>query len=155
MLEFKLIKGIDGYNAVKNIRNEIFSKAHGLSENTDEHDSSAWHIACYDNDKVVASARLYEKEQGIFSIGYVAVSDEYRKQYIGDTLLRALEDKAVQLMGYMIEVDALESAVGFWEKEGYEKCESKLFPDGKIRYEMIKDLTKPFVKCKSCKQKNQ
>ena len=152
MLEFKLIYGSDGYDAVSDIRNEIFSKAHGLSENTDENDNTAWHIICYDESKKIASARLLEKNQGVFSIGYVAVSEEYRHQYIGDTLLRALEDKAVQLMGYLIEVDALESAVGFWEKEGYEKGDSREFPDGKIRFRMIKDLTKPLFKCKNCQR---
>lgn len=150
MLEFKLIYGSDGYNAAKNIREAVFMEEQGFSYDKDEHDGEAWHIVGYEKGKLIAAARIYKEDEGIFSLGRVCVDKEYRGMYIGDTLLRALEDKAVALKGYKIKVSAQEDAVGFYEKEGYEKTGEAYPEDGKTHIPLEKDLTKPFKRCACC-----
>ncbi len=153
MLEFKLIYGNNGYEAAKEIRNAVFCDEQGFSYDKDEHDENAWHIVGYEKDRLIAAARLYKEKEGVFSIGRVCVDREYRKMYIGDTLLRALEDKAVGLTGYLIKISAQENAVGFYEKEGYKKIGDGYPEDGKIHFAMEKDLTKPFKRCECCGRK--
>lgn len=155
MLQFKLKQCADGYALTKPLREEVFMSEQGFSYDEDEHDAAAWHIAGYDGDVLIAAARLYEIAGGIFSIGRVAVKKDYRRQYIGDTLLRALEDKAVQLKGYMIEISAQIPAVPFYEKEGYEKSGGEYDEDGALHIKMIKDLTKPFKRCSCCNTKSE
>lgn len=150
MLEFKLKKGSSGYELTKKIREEVFITEQGFLYDKDINDDNAWHIAGYDGEILIAAARLYEVSNGIFSIGRVAVKKEYRRQYIGDTLLRALEDKAVQLKGYMIEISAQILAIPFYKKEGYKKSGCEYQEDGFPHIKMIKDLTKPYKRCKCC-----
>lgn len=155
MLEFKLIYGNDGYTAAKSIREEVFISEQGFSLDYDEKDLVSWHVCGIDNGNTIAAARLFEKSRGIFTIGRVAVKKEYRGQYIGDTLMRILEDKAVALSGHTIELSANENAVDFYEKQGYEKSGESYFEEHVRHIAMIKDLTKPFKKCSCCKKTSQ
>lgn len=151
MLEFKLIYGSDGYNISKNLREKIFISEQGFLYDEDKKDAEAWHVVCIDNGNVIASARLYKKLNGIFSIGRLAVEKEYRNQYIGDTLIRILEDKTVSLSGHTIELCSIVNAVGFYEKQGYVKNGKTQYIDNILHFYMMKDLTKPSKKCTCCK----
>lgn len=153
MLEFKLIFGKDGHNAARKIRESVFCAEQGFSYGEDEYDEKAWHIVGYDKDRLIAAARMYETDKGIFKLGRVCVDSEYRKMYIGDTLLRTLEDKAVGLSGYLMQVSAQESAVGFYEKEGYKRNGGEHTEEGRLHIDMEKDLTKPFKRCECCGNK--
>jgi predicted GNAT family N-acyltransferase len=150
MFEFKLIYGMDGYEHARSVREKVFMDEQGFSFDADELDSISWHIIGYDKGKIIAAARMYQKDGGVFSIGRVAVDAEYRGQYIGDTLMRALEDKTVQLKGYAVEIGAQEGAVGFYEKEGYEKTGKTYAVEGIKHCEMIKDLSKVKKRCGCC-----
>ena len=150
MLEFKLVYGQDGYQLAKSTCEAVFMQEQGIGFDYDEIDDAAWHIIGYDAAKPIAAARLFQKGEGVFVIGRMAVLPEYRKQYIGDTLMRVLEDKAVQLKGYMIEVAAQERAIGFYEKEGYEKSGERFTEADLPHQRMIKDLAHPIHKCKGC-----
>ncbi len=150
MLTFKLIYGKEGYKITEDLRKKVFMDEQGFSYDADDYDEISWHIAGFEEEKVIAAARMYQKTEGVFVIGRVAVCEKYRGQYIGDTLLRALEDKAVQQKGWFIVVNSQDKAVGFYEKEGYQKTGKVLEEEGKKHFEMTKDLTKPYKRC-NCK----
>ena len=150
MLEFKLLYGIDGYNVTRPLREDVFMREQGFSYDEDEKDKISWHVAGFDKGRLVAAARMYEAERGVCSIGRVAVAADCRGEKIGDTLLRILEDKAVKLMAAFTEVDAQESAAGFYEKEGYEMTGGEDFQEGVRHFKMIKDLSKPYRRCQKC-----
>lgn len=152
MLEFKLIYGLSGYEAAKKIREKVFCAEQGISFDYDEHDADAWHIVGYDKTKLIAAARMYKESEGIFKIGRVCVDKEYRKMYVGDTLLRALEDKAVCEKGWLIKVSSQESALGFYEKEGYKKTGKTSIEADLPHVFLEKDLTKPFKRCDCCRK---
>lgn len=150
MLEFKIIYGDEGYWKAKAVRQKVFMEEQGFSYDNDEKDKESYHIIAYDGDKAIAAARMFEKEAGVFTIGRVAVLKDYRRQYIGDTLMKVLEDRAVGLKGHLIYVGAQESALPFYEKEGYIKTGEKYEVEGVVHYSVTKDLTKPIIHCKGC-----
>ncbi len=151
MLEFKLIYGLDGYEAAKGIRQKVFCTEQQIPFDKDENDENAWHIVGYDKDRLIAAARLYQIGEGIFKIGRVCVDKDYRKMYIGDTLLRTLEDKAVNLKGWLIKISSQECSVGFYEKEGYKKVGDSYLEADMPYFMLEKDLTKPYKRCECCK----
>lgn len=135
MLRFQMIEGMDGYLAAKPLCDEVFCPEQPM----DEWDQTAWQLVGYDEDKLIGCARMYKIREGVFQIDRVAVKREYRKAYVGDTLLKVLEDRAVGFCAYQTVVSADPENVGFFEKEGY-------VPNGEGV--LVKDLTKPYKRCK-------
>lgn len=151
MLQFKLIAGRPGYLLAKGIREAVFMEEQGYAFDYDEKDETAWHIVGWDGDTVIAAGRLFRVRDNVFAIGRLAVKQEYRGQYVGDTLMRALEDKAVQLGAAFIELYAQEHAVGFYRKQGYEPISELITHDGEPHMRMRRDLSK-IRGCRGCGQ---
>lgn len=133
MITFKIKTGEEGYSMTSPIREEYLKTG-----KADEHDADAIHIAGYENGKVICAGRMYVVSNIKCMIDNVIVDTDNRMQYVGDTILRALEDKAVQLMRTFIGVNPTEESRAFFLAEGY-------FGDN----EMIKDLTK-VRGCRGC-----
>ena len=152
MLRFKIVYGKEGYMLAKGIRETVFLEEQGFPYDYDENDEISYHIAGWDGDRLIASGRLFAIADGIYTIGRVAVDKDYRKQYIGDTIMKALEDKAVGLGAGVIELHAQEAAVGFYEREGYVPEGDAVIICGARHQKMVKDMTKinPCGGCKSC-----
>ena len=126
MLEFKQIYGIEGYEKAKPLREEVFMIEQGFSFDKDEYDEMSWHIVGYDKDILIGCARVYRMDKYSYKIGRVAVKKEYRKGYIGDLMMKTLQDKIVTLGGIEAVVYAQLGAKGFYEKEGYREVYSML-----------------------------
>ncbi len=138
MITFKLKNGLEGYNMTKDFRQIYLS-----SGAQDSHDSSAIHIAGFENGSVMCCGRMYAADSMRFIIDNVLVTPENRMQYVGDTILRALEDKAVQLMHSFITVFPTTESREFFLHEGYAGDDS-----------MTKDLTK-VRPCRGCGGENK
>ena len=151
MLEFKLIEGRPGYELAKGIREEVFMTEQGYPFDYDEKDETAWHIIGWDGETVIAAGRLFPVHDNIFAIGRLVVKKGYRGQYVGDTLMRALEDKAVRLGAVFIELYAQEQAVGFYRKQGYEPISELIIHEGEPHMRMRRDLSK-IRGCRGCRQ---
>ena len=111
-------------------------------EEYDEHDADAFHIIGREEGIVMCYGRMYKIADYTFSIDKVCVNKIDRKQYVGDTILRALEDRAVGEIGSMIYVKAPKNAVEFFEHEGYVGIDNEYEEDGITYLRMKKDLTK-------------
>lgn len=135
MIIFKLKNGLEGYEMTKDIRSEYLGTG-----STDRYDDFAVHIAGFEKGKVICSGRMYSVSSTKCMIDNVIVDNNNRLQYVGDTVLRALEDKAVQMMKAFIGVMPTVASKGFFEAEGYEGDE-----------EMIKNLTK-VRGCRGCER---
>ena len=73
--------------------------------------------------------------------------------YFRIRIIRSLKDvykRQVRLSAAFIELYSQEGAVGFYEKEGYEKSGDEEFQEGVKHFKMIKDLSKPYRRCKGC-----
>ena len=153
MLEFKQIYGIEGYEKAKDLREEVFMNEQGFSYDKDEYDEVSWHIVGYDKDLLIGCARVHKIDEYSYKIGRVAVKKEYRGGYIGDLLMKTLQDKIVTLGGIEAVVYAQVSAKGFYEKEGYTQDGEEFLVDGTAHAKMVLDLLKPHRTCRDCMKK--
>ena len=142
MIKFKFVRGEDGYEQSKEFRNEILQLEMNYPEAHDEHDGDAFHIIGRENDIIICYGRMYRVSDYAFVIDKVCVNPDDRRQYVADTILRALEDRAVCEIGAIIYVTVPDEAREFFEHEDYIAiCEP--FEENSITYtKMKKDLTK-------------
>ncbi len=136
MIKFKLISGLSGYELCKDFRKEIFK------DDVEEKDKNAIHMFGCEDGEVICCARMYKTGDYVFCIDKVGVAQKDRKQYVGDTMIRALEDKAVSLIGALICTIVPENAWEFFEHEGYSQVGDAFVEDGITYKKMKRDLTK-------------
>lgn len=149
MLEFKFIYGENGYKIAKDMRKQIFSGELGFDEITDGFEDKSYHFIGYDKIVQMGIARLTQLDEKNFTVSFVAVKEGYRRQYVGDLIMRALADKAVALGGRYITVVTPLVEQGFFEFEGYEPTGEEYSENGKTFIKMKKDLTK-VQPCRGC-----
>lgn len=144
MIEFKLIYGDGGFETAQEFLKGIFSGEKSKNAAEDSHNADAWHIIGTEKGKIIAYGRMYSEKEGFYRIDRVAVSEQERGQYVGDTVMKALEDKAVRLLAAETGVLAPNEVRGFFISEGYLPFVGAA--DGAV--EMRKDLTKPPQGCR-------
>lgn len=149
MLEFKFIYGENGYKIAEAMRKQVFSGELDMAETTDAFDEKSYHFIGYDKTVQIGIARLAQLDEKNFAISFVAVKEDYRRQYVGDLIMRALADKAVALGGMYVTLVAPVSTRGFFEFEGYEPSGEEFSENGIDFIKMKKDLTK-VQHCRGC-----
>ena len=143
MLEFTFVYGEMGYELSKDLRNSVFGR-----ELSDGLENNSYHLVGYDKTKQIAAGRLTMLTETVCHIDFIAVMEEYRRQYVGDLAIKALEDKAKSLGAKEAVVDASADVVPFFVFEHYETDgEHEKF--GEMCKIMRKDLTKVY-KCRGC-----
>lgn len=147
MLEFKLIYGKDGYERTKKLRNDVFVEEQGFRYDYDDKDDISWHIVGYENGSVIGAARMYKLSETSYKIGRVAVRKDCRHNYIGDLMMKTLQDKIVGLGAIEAVVSSQIEARGFYEYEGYEAEGDEYLEEGALHILMKKDLSKPCRRC--------
>lgn len=86
----------------------------------DELESQALHLAVFDTtEQLLACGRLHFLEQYCAQIRYMAVEPDRQSQGLGTILLRRLETLAWQNQVTEIRLDARESCLAFYLKQGY------------------------------------
>lgn len=102
-----------------NIRRNVFMAEQGYKNEFDDIDNKALHIVVYDNEKPVATCRIY-KEDNSYVLGRIAVDKAYRGKNLGTILLAEAENVVLQRGGREIILHAQCRVRGFYEKSGYE-----------------------------------
>lgn len=126
------------------VRKIVFNREQGYDATID-HDSMdkyAWHIVCYDDDKEIATARLYKNiVDGAYGIGRVAVLKAYRKQNLGLYMMEQLLKKAVELGEYRtLILHSQTHAIPFYSRLGFEIDGEEYLEEGKPHISMKKIL---------------
>ena len=142
MIKFKFVRGEDGYEQSREFREKILKNEMNFPEAHDEHDSDCIHFIGREEGIIMCYGRMYKIAEYTFSIDKVCVEKDDRMQYVGDTVLRALEDRIVGEIGSMIYIKSPKSALEFFEHEGYVCIADEFEEDGIIYIKMKKDLTK-------------
>ena len=125
------------------IRDLVFVQEQGvpLALEWDEFDAVCWHAIAYDSkQRVCGTGRLLPAQQGVSSIGRMAVLPEYRGQGIGASLLIALLERAQQRHDHAVVLHAQTHALGFYEKFGFIKEGEQYLEAGIPHYSMRKRL---------------
>lgn len=150
MLEFRFIYGENGYKIAEDMRRKVFAEELRMSEIRDELEELSYHFVGYEKTMQIGIARLTQLDAQNFNIAFVAVKEDYRRQYVGDLIMRALADKAATLGGTAIYIEAPVSQKGFFEFEGYEVYGDSFEKDNIPHIRMKKDLTKVQKGCRGC-----
>lgn len=105
----------------KDIREEVFVKEQGFTEEFDTVDLRACHFVAYTGAGVpVGTCRIFtENDPSIYFLGRLAVSKDARTNGIGRTLLVYAENKARELNAAELRLHSQCRAQGFYEKCGY------------------------------------
>ena len=86
----------------------------------DELENSAFHIAAFQENKIIAVGRLQTENSATARIRYMAVGKPYRKQGIGSAILASLEENAIKNNVQNCWLLAREEAIPFYLKNNYE-----------------------------------
>ena len=120
MIEGKFLKGTEDLSEAFNIRKKVFCEEQGISmeEEFDTLDRESIHVIIYDENNIVATGRLYRKDD-YYKIGRIAVLKEFRGKYYGDFVVRMLIDRAFQEGATCVHVGAQRKAQAFYETIGF------------------------------------
>ncbi|MDP4535047.1 bifunctional GNAT family N-acetyltransferase/hotdog fold thioesterase [Alkalimonas collagenimarina] len=98
-----------------------------LGSEQDELESSAIHRMILDEQQqIVAVGRVHQLDSQCAQIRYMAVAEAWQGQRLGQRLLHALEQDAFKLGCSTVVLNARESALGFYQRQGY--CELAAAP---------------------------
>jgi len=103
------------------IREEVFINEQkvSLEDELDGMDPVSWHLVLYEDEKPVATGRMYDEGGGVWHFGRIAVKKELRGHNLGRRLLAAMLPKARELGAKRAELGAQLQARGFYEKLGF------------------------------------
>jgi predicted GNAT family N-acyltransferase len=126
------------------IRDVVFIQEQGVPRELewDEFDAVSWHAIAYNAEqRACGTGRLLPAQQGVGSIGRMAVLAEYRGQGVGAALLLALLERAQQRHDVGVRLHAQTHALGFYEKFGFVKEGEGYLEAGIPHYSMFKLCT--------------
>ena len=124
MYRYEWKQGNADFDLCRAIRTAVFVEEQGFHNEFDEIDPIAWHTIVWDGDRAIATGRLFQNQDGSYTIGRVAVLKDYRGTGAGSVVMRSLEKKAKELLAASIRLSAQVQAVGFYQALGYQ-------PEGK------------------------
>lgn len=110
------------------IRTEVFVREQGFVNEFDGTDDISLHIVAYDDGVPVATCRLIPGEDGVFTIGRVAVSGDHRGRSLGSMVMAEAERQARARGAERVELASQVRAKGFYESCGYTEY-GEVFPD--------------------------
>ncbi len=117
-MEFKILT--DTNDEIKRLRYNTFVVERNVPEELefDGKDNEFLHFTLWDGEKIIACLRVNENGD-LLHMGRFAVEKELRKNGYGKILMEKLTEYAKE-KGYKgIELSAVETAVGFYEKQGF------------------------------------
>ena len=122
------------------IRQKVFVEEQGFKHEFDDIDSIAYHALILDDESVIATGRLYTDDNLLYHIGRIAVLPDYRGKHIGQMVVSALEQKAVQCGGTSVSLSAQCRAANFYKKLGYTETGDIYMDEHCPHITMIKNL---------------
>ena len=93
-----------------------------LGSEQDELEDSAFQLAAFCNEKIIAVGRLQFEQNDTARIRYMAVESSFRKQGIGSRILYELEEHALSNDIEHCWLYARDTAVAFYTKNHYKLC---------------------------------
>lgn len=118
-MEYKILNDLN--DDIIAIRSEAFILGRGVPKEIeiDGRDDELLHFCIYDGDTLLAYLRAEEIGEKLH-ISRVCVKEAERKNGYGKLLMEFLERYAKDNGFKIIELSAVDTAVGFYEKNGYE-----------------------------------
>ncbi len=120
MITNKWILGNGDYTDALKLRHQVFVEEQGVTEepDPDELDAMAMHLVIYDEEKPVATGRVYHDGKS-FCLGRICVKNDVRGQGIGDLLMKLLILKAFEFSPSEVKIGAQKQAENFYKRYGF------------------------------------
>ena len=138
------VKIKDNQKDAYSVRLAVFVAEQKFQNEFDDIDNICDYVTIYDDEKPIATGRYFPDPKGrkdTFIFGRVAVLKPYRNSHIGMSVIAALETAAKLKGGKKALLLAKGSAVGFYEKCGFSKCEERtVYSEGRPCYWMEKNI---------------
>ncbi len=122
------------------IRNEVFVKEQGFTEEFDSDDKTAIHIVGFTDDRSVATCRIIKQSDNDYLIGRIAVRKAFRGRGLGAEIVSAAENVIKTMGGKRIYIHSQLQAATFYEKIGYTKTGETDEEEGCPHCMMKKDI---------------
>lgn len=108
-------------SAAKELRRQVFQEELHIpaAEEWETQDAYAYHLVLLMNDIPVATGRITYGGIGVAKLSRICVLKKYRRQGIGDGLVKILDYKASQMGMQYSQVDAAEDLLPFFQRLGY------------------------------------
>lgn len=117
-MNIKVFNGLP--DEAKYIRETVFVKEQGFTDEYDEKDAIAKHFVMFDKKRAVATCRLFETENpGVYMFGRMAVLKELRGKNLGRKMMDSVKEFVAENGGKSIILHAQLHAKGFYEKNGF------------------------------------
>lgn len=135
-IQYKFLTGLT--DDEKNIRHEVFVTEQGFneSEEFDGIDDECDHIIIYVDNEAAACCRYFKYDKNSYTIGRVAVIEDFRGMGLGEMLMDAAEDVIRSLGAEKIIVHSQTRVKGFYKKCRYKEV-GEPFLDGGIKHIMM------------------
>lgn len=103
------------------VRRKVFVEEQGVPLNLelDPLDKTALHFVVYSAETPIGAGRIREISEGIGKVERVCVLKDYRGKHLGNLVMNALEEHAINVDMKKVTLNAQAYAVPFYEKLGY------------------------------------
>ncbi len=130
------------FAAAKAIRQAVFVEELGMDPalGWDTTDDFSFHLVLLLDGEPVATGRITYGGVGVAALGRICVLKRYRRQGIGDGLVKVLDYRASQLGMQYSAVEATERLEGFYARIGYQPVGEKYLKWGQQLIPMRKPV---------------
>jgi predicted GNAT family N-acyltransferase len=132
-----------GYNDALHVRKDVFVREQQIdeSEEIDGYEDSSLHFVLYEEEQPVGASRL-RKVNNDGKVERVCILSTHRKKGLGEKLMRAMEQTALDQSYSSLILYAQIQAEDFYKKLGYETTSSEPFLDANIPHVAMKKVLK-------------
>ncbi|WP_077604509.1 GNAT family N-acetyltransferase [Oceanobacillus sojae] len=143
-MTYKIVTDELDLQKVFEIRKEIFVKEQEVAEEEefdefDSLDADCNHILVYYENKPVGVGRIRAVE-GVGKLERICILKPYRKYGLGKTVVKSLEEIALEKGLTQAKLHGQTHAEGFYHKLGYETASDEFMEDGIPHYLMVKQF---------------
>lgn len=110
------------YEDALSIRYKVFVEEQGfpLEVEVDDLEDQSDHVVLYEDELPIAVARMFTEEDGVYTIGRVAVLKSTRTKGLGALLMAEVENKVREYQGKKMFLNSQQTVVDFYKKCGFE-----------------------------------
>lgn len=106
----------------KIIRKQVFMEEQGFENEFDDIDNISFHIVMYDENRPVATCRVYEDiVKNVYILGRLSVVKEYRGMSLGAKMIGEAERIVKEKGGTSIRLHAQCRVTPFYGRQGYKE----------------------------------
>lgn len=121
-MEYRSPQTEEEFEGYYQLRWEMLRKPWGHVRGSErgEDEASSFHVMAVEGEEILGVGRMHDVGSGGMQIRYMAVAAEGQRRGIGSGVVMALEEEARRRGAVRVQLDSRESAVPFYEKNGYD-----------------------------------